>query len=104
MKIDEIIKAVFEREVNGNRSITTPFQNYSPGGLREKTIIQNRRGRLVEIGFAACFIVILGISVFLKDGFLRSPIVNQGAFIEQLFPENPEEALYDFISAIHSSF
>jgi hypothetical protein len=109
MKIDEIIKAVFEREVNGNRSIISPFQNYSPGGLGsyalgEKTIIKNRRSRLMEIGFAACFIVILGISVFLKDDVFRSPIVNQGTSIARLFPEDPKETLYDFISAIHSSF
>jgi hypothetical protein len=58
----------------------------------------------MEIGFAACFIIILGISVFLKDDVFRSPFVNQGVPIEQLFPENPKEALYDFISAIHSSF
>jgi hypothetical protein len=104
MKIDEIITAVFEREVNGNRSIIPPFQNYGSGDLGEKTILKNRRGRLMEIGFAVCFIIMLGISVFLKDDVLRSPIVNQGASIAQLFPENPKEALYDFISVIHSSF
>ncbi|MDR1307121.1 MAG: hypothetical protein LBK74_06080 [Treponema sp.] len=79
MKIDEIIKAVFEREVTGNRFIIPPLQDYSPGGLGEKTILKNRRSRLAEIGFAACFIIILGISVFLKDDVLRSPLVNQGA-------------------------
>jgi hypothetical protein len=104
MQIDEIIKAVFEREVNENRSIITPFQNYSPGGLGGKTILKNRRSRLMEIGFAACFIIILGVSVFLKDDVLRSPIVNQGASIVRLFPEDPKETFYDFISAIHSSF
>jgi hypothetical protein len=104
MQIDKIIKAVFEREVNENRSIITPFQNYSPGDLGGKTIIKNRRSHLMEIGFAACFIIILGISVFLKDDVFRSPIVNQGASIAQLFPENPREAFYDFIAAIHSSF
>jgi hypothetical protein len=104
MKIDTIIKAVFEREVNGNHSIITPFQNYCPSDFGEKTIIKNRQNHLMEIGFVACFIIILGISVFLKDDIFRSPIVNQGASIAQLFPENPGEALYDFISAIHSSF
>jgi hypothetical protein len=104
MKIDKIIKAAFEREVNENCAIITPSQNYNPSDLGEKTIIKNRQSHLMEIGFAACFIIILGISVFVKDGFLRSPIVNQGASIARLFPENPEEALYDFISAIHSSF
>jgi hypothetical protein len=104
MQIDKIIKAVFEREVNRNYSIIPPFQNYSPSDLGEKTIIKKRRSYLMEIGFAVCFIIILGISVFLKDDVLRSPIVNQGASIAQLFPENPKEAFYDFISAIHSSF
>ncbi|MDR1149531.1 MAG: hypothetical protein LBK66_12965 [Spirochaetaceae bacterium] len=104
MQIDKIIKAVFEKEVNGNCPIIPPFQNYGTGDLGKKTIIKNRRSHLMEIGFAACFIIILGISVFLKDNVLRSPVVNQGAFIEQLFPENPKEAFYDFISAIHSSF
>jgi hypothetical protein len=104
MQIDKIIKAAFEREVNENRFTITPFQNYSPGDLGEKTIIKKRQGHLMEIGFAACFTVILGISVFLKDCCFRSPIVNQGPSIGQLFPENPQEALYDFISAIHSSF
>jgi hypothetical protein len=104
MKIDKIIKAAFEREVNENRAIITPFQNYSPSDLGEKTIIKKRQSHLMEIGFAACFIIILGISVFLKDGVLRSPIVNQGASIARLFPENPREAFYDFILAIHSSF
>jgi hypothetical protein len=104
MRIDKIIKAVFEREVKGNSSIITPFQNYSPSDLGEKTIIKNRRSHLMEIGFAACFVIILGISIFLKDDFFRSPIVNQGSSIEQLFPENPQEALYSFILAMHSSF
>jgi hypothetical protein len=104
MQIDTIIKAVFEREVNGNRSIIPPFPNYSPGDSGEKTILKNRRDRLMEIGFAACFIIIFSISVFLKDDVLRSPIVNQGVSIARLFPENPEEAFYDFILAIHSSF
>jgi hypothetical protein len=104
MRIDNIIKAVFEREVAGNRSVIPPLQNYSPGGSGGKIIIKHRQGRLAEAGFAACFIIILGISVFLKDDILRSPIVNQGAAIGQLFPENPKEALYGFISAIHSSF
>jgi hypothetical protein len=104
MKIDEIIKAAFEREVKGNRSVISPLQNYSPGGSGGKAVIENRRSRLAETGFAVCFIIILGISVFLKDGFFRSPIVNQGASIAQLFPEDPKEALYNFISAIRSSF
>jgi hypothetical protein len=104
MKIDEIITAVFEREINGNHSIMPPPKNYTPGGSGEKTIIKNRRSHLMEIGLAACFIIVLGISVFLKDGVFRSPIVNQGASIARLFPENPKEALYDFILAVHSSF
>jgi hypothetical protein len=104
MKIDKIIKAVFEREVNGNYSIMPSLQNYSPSDLGGGTMLKNRRGRLMEIGLAACFIIILGISVFLKDDVFRSPVVHQGAFIAQLFPENPREAFYGFISAIHSSF
>jgi hypothetical protein len=104
MQIDKIIKAVFEREVGENRSETAPFPNYSPGELGEKTIIKNRRGHFAEIGLAACFIIIFSITVFLKDGVCRSPLVNRGASIIQLFPENPRETFYDFILAIHSSF
>jgi hypothetical protein len=104
MQIDKIIKAVFEREVTGKLSIMPPPQNYSPGDLGVKTIIRGRRNPLMDIGLAACFIIIVGVSVFLKDDVFRSPIVHQGASIAQLFPENPNEALYDFISAIHSSF
>jgi hypothetical protein len=104
MQIDKIIKAVFEREVNRNHAIIPPFQKYSPGDLGEKTLIKNRRSHLTEIGLAACFTIMLGVSVFLKDDIFRSPIVHQGAAIAQLFPENPKEAFYDFISAIHSSF
>jgi hypothetical protein len=104
MQIDKIIKAVFEREVTGKLSIMPPFQNYSPGDLGEKTILKKRRSHLMDIGLAACFIVFLGVSVFLKDDVFRSPIVHQGASVAQLFPKNPGEALYDFISAIHSSF
>jgi hypothetical protein len=104
MQINTIIKAVFEREVKGNRSTMPLFQNYSLSGLREKTTIKKRRSHLGEIGVAACFIILLGISAFLKDDIFRSPIVHQGTSIAQLFPENPSEALYDFISAIHSSF
>jgi hypothetical protein len=104
MKIDEVIKAVFEGEVDGNRSVISPLQNYSPGGSGEKTVTENRRSRLAEAGFAVCFIVILGISVLLKDGFFRSPLANQGASIARLFPEDPKEALYNFIFAIRSSF
>jgi hypothetical protein len=104
MQIDTIVKAVFEREVNGNRAIIPSQKNYSPDDLREKTILKNRRSHLMEIGFAACFIIIFGISVLLKDYCFRSPLINQGASIAQLLPENPKEAFYDFISAIHSSF
>jgi hypothetical protein len=104
MKIDEVIKAVFEGEVKGNRSVISPLQNYSPGGSGEKAVIENRRSRLAETGFAVCFIVILGISVFLKDSFFRSPLVNQGASIAQLFPEDPKETFHNFIFAIRSSF
>ena len=104
MHIDKLIKAVFEKEAGENRSKITPFPNYNPGDLGEQAIIKKSRGRFVEIGLAACFIIIFGISVFLKDGIYRSPIVNQGTSIVQLFPENPGKAFYDFIWAIHSSF
>jgi hypothetical protein len=104
MHIDKLIKAVFEREAGENRSKTPPFPNYSPGDLGEQPIIKKRQSRFVEIGLAACFIIIFSISVFLKDGVYRSPIANQGTSIAQLFPENPGKAFYDFIWAIHSSF
>jgi hypothetical protein len=104
MKIDKIIKAVFEREVNGNYSIMPSLQNHILSDLWGGTILKDRRGRLMEIGLAACFIIVLAISVFLKDDVFRSPIVHQGTFIAQLFPKNPRDAFYDFISAIHSSF
>jgi hypothetical protein len=101
-----MIKAVFEREVEENRSKTAPFPNYRIGDLGEKAIIKNRLGRLVEIGLAACFIIVFSISVFLKDGVYRRPSANQGVSVTivQLFPENPIKAFYDFIWAIHSSF
>jgi hypothetical protein len=104
MQIENIIRAAFEREVKGNRSTIPPPQKYSPGDSGKKTIIKDRRSHLMDIGFAACFIIILGVSLFLKDDVLRSPIVHQGASIARLFPENPSVALYDFISTIHSSF
>ncbi|MDR2634165.1 MAG: hypothetical protein LBC51_11190 [Treponema sp.] len=65
---------------------------------------KKRPSHLADMGLAACFIGMLGIAVFLKDDVPRSPPVNQGAAIARLFPENPGEALYDLISALHSSF
>lgn len=104
MQIDKIIKAAFEREVDENRSKATPFPNYNPGGIGEKTIVKNRRGRFAEMGLAACFIIIFGISVFLKDDIYGSPLADRGASIVQLFPENPREAFYEFVLAVNSSF
>ena len=104
MQIDKIIKAAFERDVEENRSKATPFPNYSPVDLGEKPVIKNRRVRFVEIGLAACFIIIFSVSIFLRDSVYRSPLANQGALIAQLLPENPRVAFYDFILAIRSSF
>jgi hypothetical protein len=104
MRIDKTIKAAFAREVEKNRPGIAPFPNYSPDGSGEKTMHKNRRSPFPEIGLAACFIVVFGISVFLKDGVYRSPLANQGAAIAQLFPENPKEVFYEFFLAVHSSF
>jgi hypothetical protein len=104
MQIDKIIKAAFEREVEENYSRIPPFPNYGQIDLEKKTIIENRRSHLMEIGLAACFIIVFGISVFLKDDVFRSPLANQGVSIAQLFPENPKTVFYDFILAINSSF
>jgi hypothetical protein len=104
MQIGKIIKAVFEREIEENYSRIPPFPHYSHINLEKKTIIEDRYNHLIEIGLAACFIIVFGISVFFKDDVWRSPLANQGALIAQLFPESPKEAFYDFVSAIHSSF
>ena len=106
MKIDRLIREVFEREVEKNRSVMHPLPTPNKIDFERKYIAttENRRGHIVEIGLAACFIIFLGISVFLKDGVFRSPLVNQGASIAQLLPENPREVFYGFILAIHSSF
>jgi hypothetical protein len=104
MQIDDIIKAGFEREIEENRFKTTPFPNYIPNDSGEQTISKSHRSRFLEIGLAACFIIVFSISVFFKDDVYISPLVNQGASIAQLFPENPGKAFYDFILAIHSSF
>jgi hypothetical protein len=104
MRIDKIIKAAFEREVEKNRSGTPPFPSYGYIDSGKKAIKENRRNHIVEISLAACFIIVFGISVFLKNDVLRSPLVNQGASIAQVFPENPGTAIYDFVLAINSSF
>ena len=106
MQIDKIIKAVFEREVKKNCYVMPSFPTSKQIDFEKKTIaiIKKRRGHIMEIGLAACFIIVFGISVFLKDGVFRSPLVNQGMSIAKLFPENPKAAFYEFILAINSSF
>jgi hypothetical protein len=81
-----------------------PLPSYGHGDLGEKAAKGNRRNYMVEISLAACFIIVFGISVFLKNDVLRSPLAHQGASIAQLFPENPGTAFYEFLVAINSSF
>jgi hypothetical protein len=104
MRIDKIIKAAFEREVEENRSGIPPFPSYGHIDSEKKAIKENHYNHIVEISLAACFIIVFGVSVLLKNDVLRSPLVNQGASIVQVFPENPGASFYDFILAIHSSF
>jgi hypothetical protein len=106
MQIDRLIKAVFEREVERNYSVMPPLPRSNQIDLEKRTIaiIENRRSHIIEIGLAACFIIVFGISIFLKDGVFRSSLVNQGVSIAQLFPENPKAAFYEFVLAINSSF
>jgi hypothetical protein len=106
MRIDRLIKAVFEREVEKNCSAMPPFPRHNRLDLEKKAAAmpENRRGHIMEIGLAACFIIVFGISIFLKDGVFRSPLASQGASIAQLFSENPGATFYEFILAVNSSF
>jgi hypothetical protein len=52
------------------KGILPLLQNYRPGDLGKKTI-KNRRVRLGEIGLAACFIISISISVFLKKRLIE---------------------------------
>jgi hypothetical protein len=106
MRIDSLLKAAFAREVEKNCSALPPFPAFDPIDWERNTVAieKNRRSHGMEIGLAACFIIVFGVSIFLKDGVLRSPLANQGASIARLFPENPKAALYEFIGALNSSF
>jgi hypothetical protein len=106
MRIDRLVKGVFEREVKKNCFIMPPLPAFNQIDFEEKAvaIIGSRRSHIMEICLAACFIIVFGISIFLKDGVFRSPLVNQGVSIAQLFPENPKAAFYEFVLAINSSF
>jgi hypothetical protein len=104
MRIDEIIKVAFEREVEEKRFGIPLFPSYRHIDIGKKTMVEDRRNHIVEIFLAACFIIGFGISVFLKDDVLRSPLVNQGVSIAQVFPENPGASFYEFVLALNSSF
>jgi hypothetical protein len=104
MSIDKTIKAVFEKEVEENRSKMPPFPSYRHIDLEKRFIKGRLRNHIVEIALTACFVIVFGISVFLKNDVLRSPLANRGASIAQVFPENPGASFYEFILAINSSF
>jgi hypothetical protein len=104
MGIDRLIKTVFEREVEKNCSLAPPPPDHIDWEKKTTGMAENRRSHIMEIGLAACFIIVFGFSIFLKDGVFRSSLASQGVSIAQLFPEDPGAAFYEFILAINSSF
>ncbi|GHT98828.1 hypothetical protein FACS1894142_5670 [Spirochaetia bacterium] len=105
MKIDTLMKDVFEAEIEQNRSRIPPVSGDASLLLRAAPP-QNGLGTRLRTGaaLAACFAFVIFISVLsLKTDVLRSPLVYQGEAIAKLIPENPAEALYDFFYAINSS-
>jgi hypothetical protein len=106
MKIDTLIRSVFEAEVEQNRSCTPPvpgdvslFLGATPAKKGSGTWLR------INAALAACFAFVLFISALaLKTDVLRTPLVyHQGEAIARLIPENPGEALYDFLYALNSS-
>jgi hypothetical protein len=105
MKIDIVIRNVFEADVEQNRSRIPPV----PGDVSpffEATPAKKGSGTWLRINaaLAACFAFVLVISVLaLKTDVLRTPLVHQGDALARLIPENPRESLYNFLYALNSS-
>jgi hypothetical protein len=108
MRINKLIKSVFEREVEGNLSGIPPFPGYVQKDSGKSIKTEKRHTYFMDIGLAACFIIVFFVSVFFRDSIFRSPLANQGEFFAQVLSENSTgssgKTLYDFILAIRSSF
>jgi hypothetical protein len=106
MKLDDLIKSVFENEVERYRRYTPrlniPVNQQNAGKKRAYSSLTDLPANIVA---TLCIIVFCVMAKPMNiDPRLRSPIAEQGEYIAQLIPENPAAVLYDFVKAIDSSY
>jgi hypothetical protein len=108
MKFDEMIKGVFENEVEQYRTpplsmpVTRPAMRPATRAHTGKKRAYDPLADIVMLLFIIGFCVVTG--PVKNDPRLRSPIAEQSAYIARLIPENPAAALYDFLYVNHSSY
>jgi hypothetical protein len=106
MKLDDMIKSVFENEAERYRGhtprLTMPVNQQSAG---KKCGHSSLIDLPANIMLTLCIIVFCVMAKPMKtDSRLRSPLAEQGEYIAQLIPEDPVAVLYDFVKAINSSY
>jgi hypothetical protein len=106
MKLNDVIKGVFENEVERYRGHTPrlkmPENQQNTGKKRAHSSLTNSPANIMVM---LCIIVFCVIAKPVKtDPRLRSPLAEQGEYIAQLIPEDPVTVLYDFIKVINSSY
>jgi hypothetical protein len=102
MKIDTLIKNVFELEMEYNRSGMPPVK-YVPMDLKKKEQQKDMLLWSQVILFASIMIILFISLISVEDTVLRSFLADQAVGIEKIFPENPSEVFYDFLFGTNSS-
>jgi hypothetical protein len=106
MKLDDMIKGVFENEVERYRADTPPLSMPATRPAARQHIGKKRAyNPLADI---AAFLLVIAFCVMTgplkNDPRLRSPIAGQGENIAWLIPENPIAAVCDFLYVRYSSY
>jgi hypothetical protein len=99
LRIEVLIKDVFEKDMKRNLVKIPPFPQNIPVLSIDEKCGRKRHGFLI-----VAIIVSVLISLFsLQTGMFKSSLVVRWADIVKLFPENPAEAFLGFLQAINSS-
>ncbi|MDR2792083.1 MAG: hypothetical protein LBB61_00250 [Treponema sp.] len=104
MNIDGLIKDAFEIEVEYNRS-RTPRPRNIPIPLKRETPKKDAFVSWFRTLLASCIMIALFLGVLaLKDRIYESHSIYGDVGMSVMFPENPAQSFYDFLSATHSSY
>jgi hypothetical protein len=102
MKIDTLIKNVFELEIEYNRSRIPPVKPI-PMDAKKKERQKDTLSWSHVILLASVMVVLFISLISVKETVLRSSLADQALGIEKIFPENPSQVFYDFLFETHSS-